>query len=93
MREKPVSFKMKRKEIPRKNITELEKEVKAEIITKQKNQNWKYLKKIVGKKSRELNTERKIKKREIKKKKKNDNRRNESKSSIKYVFSYTLLNP
>ena len=42
MREKPVSFKMKRKEIPRKNITELEKEVKAEIITKQKNQNWKY---------------------------------------------------
>ena len=28
-----------------------------------------------------------------KKKKKNDNRRNESKSSIKYVFSYTLLNP
>ena len=42
MKEKPVSFKVKKEKIPRKNITELEKEVKAEIIIKQKNQNWKY---------------------------------------------------
>ena len=34
MKEKPVSFKMKNKEIARKKLIELEKEIKAEIITR-----------------------------------------------------------
>ena len=34
MKEKPVSFKMKSKEIARRNIIELEKEIKARIIIK-----------------------------------------------------------
>ena len=34
MKEKPVSFKMKSKEIARRNIIELEEEIKARIIIK-----------------------------------------------------------
>ena len=34
MKEKPLSFKMKNKEIVRKKVIEIKKEIKAEVITK-----------------------------------------------------------
>ena len=65
MKEKPVSFKMKNKEVPTKKI-ELEKEIKGEIIIKTEESKLEILREIIEKKPRELNTERKLKK-EIKK--------------------------
>ena len=62
MKEKPVGFKMKNKETTRKKI-ELEKEIIAEIIIKIEVSKLEILRKIIEKKSRESNTERKLKKR------------------------------
>ena len=62
MKEKPVSFKMKNKEIARKKITELEKEIEAEIIMKTEESKVEMLREVIKKKSREMNTERKLKK-------------------------------
>ena len=62
MKEKPVGFKMKNKETARKKI-ELEKEIIAEIIIKIEVSKLEILRKIIEKKSRESNTERKLKKR------------------------------
>ena len=59
MKEKPVSFKMKNKEIWRRKITELEIEIKVETMIK--TAELEIIREIMGKKSRELNTERKFK--------------------------------
>ena len=61
MKEKPVSFKMKNKEIWRRKITELEIEIKVETMIKTAESKLEILREIMGKKSRELNTERKFK--------------------------------
>ena len=66
IKEKPVSFKMKNKEIARKKI-ELEKEIKSEIIIETEESKVEILRDITEKKLRELNTERKLKKKEMKK--------------------------
>ena len=57
-----MSFKMKNKEIARKKITELEKEIEAEIIMKTEESKVEMLREVIKKKSREMNTERKLKK-------------------------------
>ena len=65
MKEKPVSFKMKNKEIARKK-TESEKGMKVEIIIKTEESKLEILREIIEKKSRELNTEKKILKKDMK---------------------------
>ena len=59
-----MSFKIKNKEIARK-IIELKKEIKAEIIFKPEGSKVETLREIIEKSSRELNTERKIKMKEM----------------------------
>ena len=61
MKEKPESFKMKNKEIARRKIIELEIETKAEIIIKTGESKIEILKKN-RKKSKQLNAERKLRK-------------------------------
>ena len=60
IKEKPVSFKMKNKEIARKKLIELEKEIKAEVTIKTEESKLEILREIIEKKSCEPNTERKI---------------------------------
>ena len=62
MKEKPVGFKMKIKKQQEKKI-ELEKEIIVEITIKIEVLKLEILRKIIEKKSRESNTERKLKKR------------------------------
>ena len=62
MKEKPVRFKMKNKEIPRRKIIELEIEMKAEIIIKTGESKTEILREVIEKEFRELNTNRKLKK-------------------------------
>ena len=66
-KEKLASFKMKNEEIARRKITELETEIKSEIIIKAGEQKTEILREVIEKKSRELNTKRKLKKKEMKK--------------------------
>ena len=73
IKEKPVNFKIKNKKIARRKIIKLEIEIKAKIIIKLRESKLEILREIIEKKSRELNTERKIKRKEMKK---NNNRRN-----------------
>ena len=63
MKEKPVSFKMKNKEVARREIIELETETKAKIIIiiKTRESKLEILREIIGKKSRVLSTQRNIK--------------------------------
>ena len=58
-----MSFKMKNKEIARRKIIELETETKAKIIIiiKTRESKLDILREIIGKKSRELSTQRHIK--------------------------------
>ena len=58
-----MSFRMKNKKTARRKITELGIEIKAEIITKTGESKIKILREVIQKKSRELNTKRKLKKR------------------------------
>ena len=62
MKQKLVSFKIKHKRRARKKVTELEKEIKAEIIIKTEESKLETLRKILEIKLRKLNAERKIKK-------------------------------
>ena len=70
MKEKPMSFKMKNKEIARRKIIELEIEIKVETIIKTWESKREKLREVIEKKRRkirELNTERKLRKKEMKK--------------------------
>ena len=58
MKEKPVSFKMKNKEIAWQKKIELVKEIKANIIIKIEESKLEILREIIEKKSSELNTNR-----------------------------------
>ena len=62
MKQKLVSFKIKHKGRASKKVTELEKEIKAEIIIKTEESKLKTLREILEIKLRKLNAERKIKK-------------------------------
>ena len=64
---KPLSFKVKNKEIARRKIIELEIEIKSEIIVKTGEQKIKTLREVIGKTSRELNKKRKLKGKGMKK--------------------------
>ena len=64
MKKTPSELENKNKEIARK-IIELKKEIKAEIIFKPKGSKVETLREIIEKSSRELNTERKIKMKEM----------------------------
>ena len=70
MKEKPMSFKMKNKEIARRKIIELEIVIKVETIIKTWESKREILREVIEKKRRkirELNTERKLRKKEMKK--------------------------
>ena len=62
MKQKLVSFKIKHKGRASKKVTELEKEIKAEIIIKTEESKLETLREILEIKLRKLNAERKIKK-------------------------------
>ena len=56
MKEKPVSFKMKNKEIARRKMIELEIEIKVETIIKTGKSKIEILREVIEKKARELNS-------------------------------------
>ena len=56
MKEKPVSFKMKNKEIARRKMIELEIEIKVETIIKTGKSKIEILREVLEKKARELNS-------------------------------------
>ena len=76
MKEKPVSFKMENKEIARRKIIELEIEIKVGTIIKTRKSKIEILREVIEEMSRELNTERKLKK-----------QRNELRSFVVYKFT------